>query len=91
MELMPILFNMFVLLFALAAMMIVAMAAHPLAGAIKQGMLFLLWGLGAIVMSFFAAFWGLGQDVQMFMLSIGMVFILVSSHRLFSLYRPDNL
>ena len=86
-----ILTNTFGVLFAMSAMAIVATAVRPLAGAVRRGMVFMLWGLAAIAFSFLAILFGFGGDVQMVLLSLGMVMILVASHKLFSLYNSDQI
>ncbi|MEK7090496.1 MAG: hypothetical protein AAB930_02830 [Patescibacteria group bacterium] len=78
------------LLFGLSAMAIVATAARTLAGAVRRGMIAMIWGLALIAASFMAVLFGLGNDAQMVLLSFGMVMILIASHNLFSLYRPDK-
>lgn len=86
-----ILTNTFGVLFAMSSMAIVATATRSLGGTVRRGMLFMLWGLVAIMLSFFIALFGLGNDMQMLSLSLGMVMILVASHNLFSLYRSDGV
>ena len=86
-----ILTNTFGLFFGLSAMAIVAISARTLAGAVRRGMVSMLWGLALIAVSFIAVFFGLGSDLQMVFLSLGMVMIVVSTHQLFSIYRPDQI
>lgn len=81
--------NILGVFFGLSSMGIVAVAAKPLSGSIRRGMVLMLWGLALVVVSFLAILFGLGRDVQMIALSLGMVMILASTYHLFSLYRPE--
>ena len=86
-----ILTNTFGALLGLSAMAIVATAVRRLIGAVRRGMIAMLWGLVLIVASFLSVFFGFGEDVQMVLLSLGMVMILIFSHQLFSLYNPNRV
>ncbi|MDP2676345.1 MAG: hypothetical protein Q8O83_01530 [bacterium] len=87
-------FNLLGVLLSFMALTIVAHAAGAVVGHIRSGLLSFLWGLSLILVSFlysiFYVYEPTSPDLQSFILALGMVLILFSTKKLFSLYQPAN-
>ncbi|PIR69500.1 MAG: hypothetical protein COU47_02920 [Candidatus Niyogibacteria bacterium CG10_big_fil_rev_8_21_14_0_10_46_36] len=85
-------FDLMGVFLAFMAITIVAHAAGIVVGRVRTGLLSFLWGLSLILVSFLYAIVYIYEptlpDLQSFILALGMVLILLSTKKLFSLYQP---
>lgn len=83
-------FNLLGVFLSFMAFTIVAHAAGTVVGQIRHGLLSFLWGLSFILVSFFYAILYVYNpalpNLQSFLLALGMLMILFSTKKLFSVY-----
>lgn len=83
-------FNLLGVFLSFMALTIVAHAAGTVVGHVRQGLLSFIWGLSFILISFFYAilyvYNPMLPNLQSLVLSLGMLLILFSTKRLFSVY-----